>query len=129
MLMFEFYIPRSLKDIDEVKEIEDLLEKVKSSFKLKTVKRIINDTEEEVLKSKILWGLAVAKRIRIRQTRKSKSLYPQLVVLINDEAITFYPQARTSKEITIKGFLNGLLNGEVKCLHEKYEIEDELRVR
>ena len=127
MLTLELYIPRALRDSSEVKEIENLLEKVNSSFKLKSTKHIMNNsTEEEALKSKILWGLAVAKRIRISQTRKSKILYPQLIVKKSDEAMTFYPQARTSKKVTIEDFLNGLSNGEVICLHEKHEIEDEL---
>ncbi len=128
MLTLEFYIPRALKDTSEVKEIENLLEKVNSSFKLKITKHIMNNSEEEALKSKILWGLAVAKRIKISQTRKSKILFSQLIVKKNGEAITFYPQARTSKKISIMHFLDGLLNGQVMCLHEKYEIEDELGV-
>ena len=90
-------------------------------------KFVIDEDGEEDLKSKILWRLSVVKRIRIKQTRKSKSLYPQLVVFVNDKPITFYPQARAGQQITIEEFLEGLLKGEIKCLHEKFEIEDELK--
>ena len=127
MLKLEFYVPRALEDTPDVKEIEELLKKVKSFLKINVKKIVIDENGEEDLKSKILWGLSVAKRIRIKQTRKSKSLYPQLVVFGNGKPITFYPQARAGQEITIKDFLEGMLKDEVKCLHEKFEIEDELR--
>jgi len=124
MLKLEFYAPRALED---VKKIEELLNKVKSSLKINVKKFVIDKSGEEDLKSKILWRLSVAKRIRIKQTRKSRSLYPKLVVFRNDKPITFYPQARAEQEITIKEFLEGLSKGEIRCLHEKFEIEDELR--
>ena len=120
MLKLEFYVPRALEDTQDVKEVEELLRKVKSSVKINVKKLVIDENGEEDLKSKILWGLSVAKRIRIKQTRKSKSLYPQLVVFGNDKPITFYPQVRAGQEITIKEFLEGLLKGEIKCLHEKF---------
>ncbi|MEN3012871.1 MAG: hypothetical protein ABDH34_08370 [Dictyoglomus thermophilum] len=103
------------------------MRKVRNSIKINVKKLVIDENGEKDLKSKILWGLSVAKRIRIKQTRKLKSLYPQLVVFGNDKPITFYPQARAREEITIKEFLEGLLKGEIKCLHEKFKIEDELR--
>ena len=127
MLKLEFYVPRALEDAQDVKEVEELLKKVRSSLKINVKKLVIDENGEEDLKSKILWGLSVTKRIRIKQTRKSKSLYPQLVVFGNDKPITFYPQARAGQEITIKEFLEGLLKGEIRCLHEKFEIEDELK--
>ena len=127
MLKLEFYVPRALEDTQDVKEVEELLKKVKNSLKINVKKLVIDEDGEEDLKSQVLWGLSVAKRIRIKQTRKSKSLYPQLVVFGNDKPITFYPQARAGQEITIKEFLEGLLKGEIRCLHEKFEIEDELR--
>lgn len=127
MLKLEFYVPRDLEETPDVKEIEELLKKVKSSLNVDVKKYIIDENGEEDLKSKILWGLSVAKRIRIKQTRKSKSLYPQLVVFGSNKPITFYPQARAGQEITIKEFLEGLLKGEIRCLHEKFEIEDELK--
>ena len=127
MLRLEFYVPRSLENTQDVREIEELLEKVKDSLKIDVKKFIIDENGEKNLKSKILWGLSVTKRIRIKQTRKSKSLYPQLIVFENDKPITFYPQARAGQEITIKEFLEGLLKGEIRCLHEKFEIEDKLR--
>lgn len=127
MLKLEFYVPCGLEDTQDVKEVEELLRKVGETLKINAKKFVIDENGEKDLKSRILWGLSVAKRIRIKQTRKSKSLYPQLVVLRNDKPITFYPQVRAGEEVTIKEFLDGLLKGEVRCLHEKFEIEDELR--
>jgi hypothetical protein len=126
MLRLEFYVPRALEDTQDVKKVEELLRRVKDSLKI-DVKKFVIDENGEDLKFKILWGLSVTKRIRIKQTRKSKSLYPQLVVFVSDKPITFYPQARAGEEITIKEFLEGLLKGEIRCLHEKFEIEDELK--
>jgi len=126
MLRLEFYIPRGLRDTDSVKKVEELLEKVRSSLNLDVKEFIIDEDGERELKSKILWGLSVAKRIKIEQTRKTKSLYPHLVVLIDGRPVTFYPQKRPDRKITIEEFLEGLLRGEVRCLHEKFEIEDEL---
>ncbi|MCE4608167.1 MAG: hypothetical protein F7B61_04325 [Caldisphaeraceae archaeon] len=77
-----------------VKEVEKLLKKVKNTLKINVKKLVIDEKGEKDLKSKILWGLSVAKRIRIKQARKSKSLYPQLVVFGNDKPIIFYPQAK-----------------------------------
>lgn len=125
MLKLEFYVPRALEDTQDVNEVEELLKKVKNSLKINLKKFVIDENEEEDLKAKILWGLSVAKRIRIKQTRKSKSLYPQLLVFGNDKPITFYLQARV-QEITIKEFLKRMFKREVS-LHEKFEIKEELR--
>ncbi len=129
MLRFEFYVPRSLEDSPEVEAIRTLLEKVKEVLDIKVKEFVIDTQEEKELKTRILWGLSVAKRIRIKQTKKSKLLYPQLIVFEDDTPLTFYPQARSGKEISIKNFLEGLLVGEVRCLHEKFEIEDKLKGR
>ena len=77
MLRFKFYIPRALEDSDEVREIEDLLNEVKTKLKVSVKKFVIDEKGEDDLKYQILWGISVAKRIKIKQTRKSKSLYPQ----------------------------------------------------
>ena len=71
-------------------------------------------------------GISVFKRIGIKQTRRTKMLYPQLVVLVNNEPETFYPQKRAGQSISIQEFLEGFLNNEVRCLHDKGKIEDEL---
>ena len=61
---------------------------------------------------------------RMKQTKKLKSTYPQLVVFGNNKPITFYPQAGVEQEISIKGFLEELLKREIKILYAKFEIED-----
>ncbi len=108
---------------EEVKEALSLLEKVESIFNLKTEKKEIKRFGEEKLKSTILWPLSVWKRIKIHQTRRIKSLYTQLVVFINNNPFTFYPQGYGKKEITIKQFLEGLIDGEALCLHETVKFE------
>jgi len=106
MLKLEFY---ALEDMD-VKEVEerDLTDS------LKNVKKFVIDENVEDLKSKILWSLFVNERIK--QTKKSKSLYPQCVVFENDKS---YPQARFGEGI----FLGRVLKGEI-CLHEKFKIKE-----
>ncbi len=126
-MQLNFYIPRGMEENEDVKKIEGTLENVKSSSKIITSRKIINKEEEEELKSKILWQLSVVKRIGIKQTKRTKSLYPQLIVTIGEKPITFYPQSYSGNEITIQDFLEGILKGEVKCFHKKYEIEDELK--
>ncbi len=125
-LELKFYIPRG--DWAEAEEIESLLEKVKNKFSDIDYKiSRLNEEEEQDLKVISLLSLSVSKRIKIKQSRKGKSLYPQLEVFVDGKGFTFYPQERVKDAITIQDFLTGLLNGEVKCLHEKYEIENELK--
>jgi hypothetical protein len=66
----------------EVQEILPLLEKVGAIFDLKIEKKEIKKFGEEKLKSTILWPISVWKRIRIHQTRRTKSLYTQLVIML-----------------------------------------------
>ncbi len=113
MLKLEFYVPRALENTSDVKEIEESLKKVKSSLNVDVRKYIIDENGEEDSKSKILWGLSVGKRIKIKQTRKSKSIYLQLIVFGNNNPIMFYPQTRTGEEIKVKEFLGGLLKREI----------------
>ncbi|MFH1328827.1 MAG: hypothetical protein ABIH76_08320 [Candidatus Bathyarchaeota archaeon] len=126
-LHLAFYVPRGLADGGDIKEIDDLLDEIKTSLKIKVRKEIIDDKGEEELKDQTLFVLAVRNRIKIKQTIKTKRLYPQLVVVYENRAVTFYPQSRPGNKITIQDFLKGLLKKEVKCLHEKYEIEDAIK--
>ena len=127
-MLLKFYVPQGLENSKEVKEIEELLNKVKTLLGIKVEIVVnINKNFENELKSRILWGIAISKKIKIEQTRRSKSLYPQLIVFIKGNPVTFYPQTKAKNKITIKEFLEGLLKGEIKCLHEKTEIENEIR--
>ena len=109
MIKMILYVPSNMSNTPEIRTIENLLKMVRQKFNFKIEKKVINKKEEYILKSQILWSLSVSKRIKIKQTRKSKSLYPQLVIFRNDIPLTFYPQARAEKEITIQEFLDGLL--------------------
>ena len=54
MLKLEFYVPRALEETPDVKEIEELLNKVKSSLNINVKKFVIDESGEKDLKSKIL---------------------------------------------------------------------------
>ena len=125
---FIFYIPAGLKETDDVKKVEELLDKVKSSYNIKVVKQIINSSEEDQIKSQFLWRLSVVKRIGIKQTIRTKSLYPQLVIFNGDVPITFYPQSYGREDISIQEFLEELLKKRIRCLHDKHEIEEIIMV-
>lgn len=126
MIELKFYIPSWAENLPETKEVGDLLDEVKSTLNIDHEKLISNEKMEQDLKRDVLWSLSVFNRIKIKQSRRGKSLYPQLVVFVNDKAASFYPQERVKETFTIKDFLMGLLNGEVKCLHDPRIIEDEL---
>lgn len=102
----------------DIERIRLLLQQVKELHNIDFEEISLDEKQERELKSRALWSLSVLNRIKISQTRKTKSLYPQLVVSINGEPVTFYPQERAGKRISIEDFLNGLLNNEIKCLHD-----------
>lgn len=115
-----FYVPARLTDIDEVKRVNKLLTKTKISNEIK----IMSGVDEEKLKFDILIPLAVLKRIKIKQTRKSKILYPQLIVFVENKPLTFYPQSYGNKEVNIEDFLEALLDNKILCLHDAPELEE-----
>lgn len=124
-MKLRFYVPRG--HWAEVDEIENLLKNVKNSLNIDYEKITIDEQQQQDLKKNFLLGISVTKGLKIHQGKKSKSLYPQLVIFDDEKAIAFYNQERAKEKITIQEFLIGLLNGEVKCLHEKYEIESALQ--
>jgi len=115
-----FYIPISQKESKDVNEIINLLKRIKIPHKTE----VITADKEKELKLNTLIPIAVSKRIKIKQTRKTKFIYPQLVVFSKDRPVTFYPQSYGNKSISIQDFLDGLSKGEVKCLHEVSELEE-----
>ena len=122
------FVPEGLKNSKEIEEAWNILfKKVKASYEVEIEREIIDKEAERKLKFEILLPLAVGKRIKIHQTRRTKSLYPQLVVFIEDKPFTFYPQRYGQEEITIKQFLEELLKKKVFCLHEKTELENSLK--
>ena len=123
-IKFGLYIPRGSEDSKDAAEIKTTLEKVRPLYNIKIINHIMDKKEENKLKSQILWHLSVVKRIGIKQTKRTKSLYPQLIVFSGNTPLTFYPQSYGKGRVTIQNFLEGLLNGKVKCLHDKYEIDD-----
>lgn len=112
---------------EEVKEILPLLEKVESIFDVEMEKKEIKKFGEYKLKSTILWPLSVMKRLKIHQTRRTKSLYTQLVLFLDNQPFTFYPQGYGRKEIAIKQFLKDLIGGKISCLHDTPELKEYLK--
>ncbi len=128
MVKLNFYIPENEKGSDKNKSIWEDLEKVKSLYDIEITKQLINKDDEEKLKSKILWTIAVFKRIKIHQSVKGKSLYPQLIVFFDDEPFTFYDQTYgKEKKITIKDFLDNLIQEKVLCLHDEDEFAEKMK--
>lgn len=123
-IKFAFYIPEGLKDTDDIKEVERVIDKVKTTYNVEIKKQIIDRLVEEQIKSQFLLHLSVVKRIGIKQTIRTKSLYPQLVIFNEDRPITFYPQTYGREHITILEFLEQLLKNRVKCLHDEKELKE-----
>jgi hypothetical protein len=123
-IKFVFYIPEGLKDSDGVKKIDRFLNKIGSLYNIKVIKKVINSSEEEQIKSQFLWHLSVVKRIGIKQTLRTKSLYPQLVIFNGDVPLSFYPQSYGKEYISIEEFLEELLKKRIRCLHDEEEIKE-----
>ncbi|MCD6092622.1 MAG: hypothetical protein J7J38_01210 [Candidatus Aenigmarchaeota archaeon] len=123
-IKFVFYIPEGLKDTDDVRKIDRFLDKIGSLYNIEVIKQVINSSEEEQIKSQFLWRLSVVKRIGIKQTLRTKSLYPQLVIFNGDAPLTFYPQSYGKEYISIEEFLEELLKKRIRCLHDEEEIKE-----
>lgn len=122
MVEFKLYVP-------DYQEEENLLSSLKEvGKKLGVSTQVIRFTDEEgdKLKLSIMIPVSVSKKIGIKQTQKTKSLYSQLLIFINNELFTFYPQKYGAKEITIETFLDELKKSNVVCLHESEEMKREL---
>jgi hypothetical protein len=123
MIKLKLYLPQGFADNADSKAVEKLLEDIKSNGEVIWEKIILDQKEEADLKSKILINISICKGIAIKQSRKSKMLYPQLVVFSDDEPIIFYPQERAGKKIDIQEFLKGLLRKEFKSLRDIDDLE------
>jgi hypothetical protein len=123
MIKLKLYLPLGFANNTDSKVVEKLLEDLKSKGKVISEKVIIDQKEEADLKSKILMNISICKGIAIKQSRKSKMLYPQLVVFSDDKPIIFYPQERAGKKIDVQEFLKGLLSGNFKSLQDIGDLE------
>jgi hypothetical protein len=121
------FVPEGNKDTKEAENNWELLKEVESLYHINVSKQLINRDEEEKLKSEILWRISITKRIRFAKTNKAKSLYPQLILFFDDEPFTFYPQSYSKDRITMEEFLKGLIQGEIKCLHDTNKLIENIR--
>jgi len=123
MIKLKLYLPRAFADNADAKVVEKLLEEIKSKGEVISEKVILDQKEEADLKSEILMNISICKGIAIKQSRKSKMLYPQLVVFSDDKPIIFYPQERAGKKIDIQEFLKGLLSEKFMSLQNIDDLE------
>lgn len=123
MIKLIHYLPLSFVNNEDSKVVEKLLNDLESRGEVISETMIIDQKEEVDLKLKILMNISICKGIAIKQSRKSKMLYPQLVVFSDDKPIIFYPQERAGRKIDVQEFLKGLLSGEFKSLQDIDNIE------
>ncbi len=123
MIKLKLYLPLSFANNADTKVVEKLLENLESKGEVISEKVIIDQKEEADLKSKILMNISICKGIAIKQSRKSKMLYPQLVVFSDDKPIIFYPHERAGRKIDVQEFLTGLLSGEFRSLQDIDNLE------
>ena len=110
MVEFVFYLPEMFH-LDE--KIRELLESCKEKLKIKYRIETLDSIKEGILKDSLI-PLCVKYGVGYQKTRKSKSLYPQLLVIENEKPIAFYPQLRKGEAIGIEDFLLGLLDRQVR---------------
>jgi hypothetical protein len=121
MIELKLFVPNYQKDEDLpvplLTETEERLG-IKTQVKRFTIQGGWN------LKMSTMLPVSVSKKIGIKQTRRTKSLYAQLLVYLDGKLFTFYPQSYAEKEISINEFLSGLLKGTIACLHDKQELRE-----
>jgi hypothetical protein len=115
-----YWVPNGFEELQECKEVVQLLTRVSQKLSIPFEDRRINDEDEASNVKMTLLPLAVGSRLRVRKSAKRKSLYPQLLVYDGPDLVAFYPQMRKVKtgrlEVRISEYLNSLLNGCLKSL-------------
>ncbi|QQG40038.1 MAG: hypothetical protein HYS81_01350 [Candidatus Aenigmatarchaeota archaeon] len=125
-MKLELIIPEIYKNSTEIHELQQLSDDVKSN-KIKVSVKIVDVPEAETIKMQRMMTPSILHKIGIKQTQKTKNLYPTLLVCDDDgKVITFYPQKRRGRdggEISIKEFLRSFVKGRIVALHEKNTLE------
>ena len=119
MVELTLFVPNYQKDVDLP---TPLLRETEKRLGIKTQVKRFTVEDGWNLKMSTMVSVSVSKRIGIKQTRRTKSLYAQLLVYLDGKLFTFYPQSYAEKEISINEFLSGLLKGTIACLHDKQEL-------
>jgi hypothetical protein len=119
MIRIKLYIPQGphVKE-EQIKRLSELLVKYPKDSIEYSIEYLPTIEEQRRLKNDILLKISVTYRIKIAQTQKSKKLYPQLVVFIDDNPITFYPQKRRETTITIEEAFENITKGSLLTIHE-----------
>lgn len=127
ILKLTLFVPEELEHTKDVKKSWEMLQKVNSFYNIEIAREIIDKKGERELKSHVLWPISISKRIKIKQTKRTKSLYPQLILFFDDKPFTFYSQSYSKDKITIEDFLENLHQGKIKCLHDEEEIAKKIK--
>ena len=97
-----------------------LLARVNQTLSIPFEDRRISNHDEASRVKRTLLPIAVGSRLRVHQSAKGKSLYPQLLVYNGPDLVAFYPQMRKGKtgrlEVRTSEYLNSLLTGSLKSL-------------
>jgi len=113
----KLYAPKLYENSREIKEIIANLGKTGLPFDVTLFEE--SSEVEKNLRWNILLPISVSKRIKIKQTRRTKSLYPHLIIFENNVPKTFYPQTRAGqKEISIEEFCENISKGNTRSLTE-----------
>jgi hypothetical protein len=121
MIELTLFVPSYQKDEDLP---TPLLTETEKRLGIKTQVKRFTIEDGWNLKMGTMLPVSVSKKIGIKQTRRTKSLYAQLLVYLDGKLFTFYPQSYGEKEISINEFLSGLLRGTIACLHDKQELKE-----
>ena len=121
MVELTLFVPNYQKDVDLP---TPLLRETEKRLGIKTQVKRFTIEDGWNLKMGTMLPVSVSKKIGIKQTRRTKSLYAQLLVYLDGKLFTFYPQSYGEKEISINEFLSGLLRGTIACLHDKQELKE-----
>ena len=113
--VLELWLPKNSVSLPETVEVQQVLAKLRRRFHVK-IEALKDNAEEDALKSQMLVP-SVWHRIRFPQTRKGKTLYTVLVVRQGPKVVSFFPQRRGRKQVTMIEFLDGLQKGEIRSLH------------
>ena len=116
-----YCVPRGSETSSSTIATKDLLAKVEANLRIPYETKIFDDDSDH--KEKLV-HISVRYGLRLPQTSRSKELrYAHIVLCDGNEPLIFYPQIRRGrqgklKEVSIKKYLESLLEGNIKSLVE-----------
>ncbi len=109
---FVLYVPQNQQDFTG--SIQKLIREVEGKRGIRCQMKIFkeNSEDEEELRYKILMPLAILNQVGFRKTKRTKTLYPHLVVYRGEKPVTFFPQHRPTIWVEIEDYLQSILDGK-----------------